>query len=119
MIYVDDQTVGIYGGLANVFIATGCNGIEMMALFAGFVLIFEGSWKHKIWFIPLGVIILHGLNILRVLSLIFIGRNSLENLEFNHKYTFTILLYLITFLFWMIWVKYFSILRDKKIKNER
>ncbi|PCI99637.1 MAG: hypothetical protein COB15_04015 [Flavobacteriales bacterium] len=109
MIYVDNQTIGIYDAASNVFVGTGCNGLEMMVLFVGFVLIFDGSWKHKIWFIPAGIIILHILNIARVLSLIFIGKYfTLELLEFNHKYTFTIILYVITFFGWMIWVKYFS-----------
>ena len=108
MIYVDGQTVGIYGAAANVFVGTGCNGLEMITLFSGFVLIFEGSWKHKIWFIPLGIIILYFLNIMRVLALIFIGKYSLSSLEFNHHYTFTFIMYGITFIGWLIWVKYFS-----------
>ncbi|MGB0888410.1 MAG: exosortase X [Vicingaceae bacterium] len=108
MINVDYHSLGIPGGAAQVFVGSGCNGVEMMALFAGFVIIFEGNWKHKLWFIPLGIIILHFLNILRVISLMFIAHDSLESLDFNHKYTFTIILYILTFVGWMIWVKYFS-----------
>ncbi|PCJ26000.1 MAG: hypothetical protein COA97_06740 [Flavobacteriales bacterium] len=112
LLNVDYHTIGIGGGVTSVFIATGCTGIELMALFAGFVIIFEGNWKNKLWYIPLGLLILHFLNILRVIALMFIGRYSQEMLEFNHKYTFTIVMYIITFIGWMIWVKYFSKIND-------
>ena len=116
MINVNNHRVGIHGGQSDIFVATGCNGLEMMALFAGFVSIFTGNWKNKIWFIPLGLLILHFLNIFRVISLIFIGKNSIDNLHFNHHYTFTIIMYGIVFVGWMIWVKYFS--KMDKPKNE-
>lgn len=122
MINVNHHKLGIHDGVANVFVGTGCNGLEMIALFAGFILIFSGSWKNKIWFIPLGIIILHFLNIIRVISLIFIGRYSLESLNFNHHYTFAIIMYCIVFGGWMIWVKYFSGIENSKnnldTKNE-
>jgi len=108
ILYVDYQRVGIYGAAMNVKVGSGCNGLELFALFAGFILIFEGNWKHKIWFIPLGIIVIHLLNVGRVLALIFSGNVSVSLLNFNHKYTFTIIMYIITFIGWMVWVKYFS-----------
>jgi exosortase/archaeosortase family protein len=108
VLYVDYHTVGIYGAYSSVNVGTGGNALELFVLFLGFILIFEGSWKAKIWFIPLGVIIIHLLNVVRILSLIFIGTVSKSLLEFNHKYTFTIIMYVITFIGWMIWVKYFA-----------
>lgn len=108
ILYVDHHTVGIYGAYANVIIGSGCNGLELFVLFAGFIIIFEGNWKHKLWFIPLGILIIHLLNEVRMLALIFSGMVSKFFLEFNHKYTFTIIMYVITFVGWMIWVKYFA-----------
>jgi exosortase/archaeosortase family protein len=80
----------------------------LLALFTGFVLIFEGNWKHKIWFIPLGIILLHFFNVLRIMALAVNGVTSKAMLDFNHKYTFTIVLYCITFIGWYLWVKYFA-----------
>jgi len=108
MLFVDYHSIGLAETYSNVYIRNGCNGMELFALFTGFILIFKGSWKHKLWFIPFGVIIIHFLNILRVIALIFSGKVSVHFLEFNHKYTFTIIMYIITFIGWMIWVKYFS-----------
>ena len=113
---VDYHAIGIYGAPMNVKVGIGCNGLELFALFTGFILIFDGSWKHKIWFIPLGILLIHTLNVVRILSLIFSGTVSKKLLEFNHKYTFTIIMYIITFIGWMIWVKYFA--SKSKIVNE-
>jgi exosortase family protein XrtF len=106
--FLFEHTLGIDGS-NGVYIGTPCNGLELMALFSGFVLIFNGSWKNKIWYIPFGVIIIHILNIFRVLSLAIIAKVAPETLDFNHKYTFTLMLYLIVFLGWVIWVKRFAL----------
>ena len=105
--FVYEHTFGIDGS-NGVFIGTPCNGVELMALFSGFVLIFKGSWKNKIWYIPSGILIIHGLNILRVLALAIIAKLAPEMLDFNHKYTFTLILYLFVFLGWVLWVKKFA-----------
>ena len=117
MIYVDYHKIGLSDAHAIANIGRGCNALELFALFAGFIIIFEGPWKHKLWFIPLGIAIIHILNVGRVLALIFSGKISINVLEFNHKYTFTIIMYIITFIGWMIWVKYFA--SKPKINNEK
>jgi exosortase/archaeosortase family protein len=108
LLYVDHHKVGIHGAYSSVFVGKGCNALELFALFTGFILIFEGNWKHKLWFIPLGVLVIHLLNVVRILALIFSGTVSQSFLEFNHKYTFTIAMYIVTFIGWMVWVKYFA-----------
>ena len=118
ILFVDYHSIGLPDAYSNVFVGNGCNGLELFALFTGFILIFKGSWKYKLWFIPLGIIIIHFLNVLRVIGLIFSGRVSVNFLEFNHKYTFTIIMYIITFIGWMIWVKYFSTRITEKSINE-
>lgn len=105
--FVYHHTFGIDGS-NGVFIGIACNGIELMALFAGFVLIFKGNWKHKLWYIPLGLLIIHILNITRVVALTMIAKYAPETIDFNHKYTFTLLLYVFVFLGWILWVKKFS-----------
>lgn len=105
--FVYEHTFGIDGS-NGVFIGNPCNGLELMALFAGFVLIFKGSWKNKIWFIPLGIIVIYMMNIVRLLILTIIAKVAPETLDFNHKYTFTVLLYVLVFLGWVLWVNKFA-----------
>lgn len=105
--FVYGHTIGIEGS-HGVFIGTPCNGIDLMALFGGFILIFNGSWKNKLWYIPLGLVVIHLLNLLRVICLTIMAKIAPEYLDFNHKYTFIIILYTVVFFTWIIWVKKFA-----------
>ena len=105
---IDMQLIGIDGS-NGVWIGSNCNGITLFTLFAVFIFAYPGNQKHKFWFIPLGIISIHFLNILRVIALLFIGKNfPPEYLSFNHTYTFTFLIYLFIFWLWMIWINKFS-----------
>lgn len=113
--FIYNHIIGIDGS-HGVYIGVPCNGLELIALFTCFIVIFKGSWKTKVWYVPLGIAIVHLLNICRIFALILIENYNPEALEFNHKYTFTVILYLFVFMGWMIWVKKYSRLDD--IKNE-
>lgn len=97
-----------YNDNCVVGVGRPCNGLELFALFAGFVIAFPGSWKHKLWYIPAGVLVIHILNVMRVASLTLIQLKYPQYLQFNHKYTFTVLVYALTFGLWMIWVNKFG-----------
>ncbi len=97
-----------YNDNCVVGVGRPCNGLELFALFAGFVIAFPGNWKHKLWYIPAGILVIHILNVMRVASLTLIQLNYPQYLQFNHKYTFTVLVYALTFWLWMIWVNKFS-----------
>jgi exosortase/archaeosortase family protein len=72
------------------------------------VVAFPGPWKKKMWFVPLGILSIYLINSLRVIGLAVNHMVSQESFDFNHKYTFTILIYGAIFFFWMIWVNRFS-----------
>jgi exosortase family protein XrtF len=91
-----------------VLIEHGCNGLILMVLFAAFVIAFPGPWKTKVWYVPAGILAIYLINSLRVIGLALNRMFSNESFEFNHKYTFTILVYGAIFWFWMIWVNRFS-----------
>lgn len=91
-----------------VLIEHGCNGLILMVLFAAFVIAFPGPVKAKLWYIPAGIAAIYLINSLRVIGLAVNRIISEKSFDFNHKYTFTILIYGAIFLFWMIWVNRFS-----------
>lgn len=103
-----------FGPTHGTWIGEPCNGIKVMGLFAIFILAFPGEWKHKIWYIPLGVIIIHISNAFRVSALTIIEAKWPKYLDFNHNVTFQVLIYGIIFLIWFIWVQKFSKINLKK-----
>lgn len=106
--FVEQNTYLFKDSIPVVLIEHGCNGLILMVLFAGFILAFPGPWKAKAWFIPLGVLLIYLVNSLRVIALAVNHLFSRSSFDFNHKYTFTILVYGVIFSFWMIWVNRFS-----------
>jgi exosortase family protein XrtF len=104
---VDFQVVGVDGS-NGVWIGSNCNAIKLFGLFTVFVVAYPGAVKHKLWYIPFGIVLIHVLNILRVAALAVIAKTAPAYLDFNHTYTFTLIVYGFIFLLWMIWVNRFS-----------
>jgi exosortase family protein XrtF len=99
----DFQVFGIDGS-NGVWIGGPCNGITLMFLFTIFVIAYPGSLKNKLWYIPLGIIAVHLINIIRIVTLAIIALYSPLSLDFNHTYTFTFIAYSFVFMLWMLWV---------------
>ena len=98
----------LINGEEAVFVWHACNGMVLMALFTGFIIAFPGPISKKIFFIPFGIAIINLLNVLRIAALAINGHYYHSSLNFNHKFTFTILIYSAIFALWMLWVKKFS-----------
>lgn len=98
--YVKTET-----GMDVVGIYQSCNALELMMLYAGFILCFRGGWKRKFVFIIGGVLALHFINILRCTFLGYIVLEWPQHFELAHKYVFNVVVYAFTFVFWMLYVK--------------
>ncbi len=98
------RTIGI-DGTHGLWIGDPCNGLTLFALFTGFIIAYPGPLKKKLWYIPVGIIAIHLINIVRIvaLSLIVYYFPDPEVLDFNHTYTFTILVYGFVFFLWYLW----------------
>lgn len=112
------QTLVRLNGVSMIGVGNPCNGLELFVLFAGFILCFSGNYLKKILFIVTGILLIHLINVLRTIALTLIQFKSPENLEFNHHYTFTIVVYLFIFYMWMIWVNKYSGV-SSKIANKK
>ncbi|MGB0404540.1 MAG: exosortase X [Salibacteraceae bacterium] len=107
-LYGDQYRIVGINDSVGVWIGDECNGLTLFALFTGFVLAFPGPIKTKMWFIPVGIITIHLLNVLRVSALAIISKFSPESLDFNHTYTFTTIVYSYVFLLWYWWANKLS-----------
>lgn len=101
------DAVGV-DGTHGVLIGAPCNGLSLFALFAGFIIIFPGKSVYKMFYIPIGILIIHVINILRLVALALVVVYNPDSLEFNHKYTFTVIVYACIFVLWIVWVNKFA-----------
>jgi len=101
------RTIGVEGGHL-LWIGDPCNGSGLFAVYLIFILAYPGPWKHKSWFALLGLLSIHLINAIRVAALCIIVSIDYELLNFNHDYTFYVVVYGWVFLLWFIWVKRFA-----------
>lgn len=87
-------------GSSGVVIGNPCDGLSLFILFVSFLAVFKGKIWFKTLFIGLGIVLIHFLNVGRVLALALIVVYSPESLDFHHKYSFTLFVYLVIFFLW-------------------
>ena len=93
------------GNSGGVDIGEPCIGFGVFATFLAMVVSWKGFQKSQLWFIPLGLGILHLLNIIRVTTLCILSYENRALLDFNHDYTFKIIIYTAILLLWFWWLK--------------
>jgi exosortase family protein XrtF len=101
------RTIGVQGGHL-LWIGDPCNGLGLFAVFTIFLLAYPGPWRHKAWFIGVGLLSIHLINVLRIVALCIVVTIDYELLNFNHDYTFYVVVYGWVFLLWWVWVTRFA-----------
>lgn len=92
-----------------------CNGQVLYPVFISFIIVTKGSWRNKLLMVLLGSLVIYIVNLIRVISLVYVRIYFPKYLDFNHKYTFVIFVYSVIFALWVFWVHRFSKL--KLLKN--
>ncbi len=95
-------------GSQGVKVINACLAWSVMALFAGFVLIYPGNRKTKYWFIPTGILIVIAANLLRITAMAWLSFEASHLLDFYHHYVFNLILYLVVFSLWFIWIRLYG-----------
>ena len=62
-----------------------------------------GSWRRKLWFIPLGWGCIYVFNLLRIIIVAFVVEYHPEMFEILHSYIFKYLFYFMLFMLWVGW----------------
>jgi len=92
----------------TLFIGNACLCADVMFLFAAFIVAYPGQRKAKLWFIPMGILAIHMINILRISALCSTKIYYPEMMNINHKYIFNIIVFAFVFILWLIWITRFS-----------
>ena len=88
-----------------VSIEAGCNGVEATIVLLAAMLAFPASWKRRLVGLAAGVFAVQGLNIVRVISLFYIGQWNAQVFEWAHLYVWQALIMLDVLIVWLIWVR--------------
>jgi exosortase H (IPTLxxWG-CTERM-specific) len=88
-----------------VSIEAGCNGVEATIVLVAAMLAFPATWRRKIVGLALGIVAVQGLNVVRVISLFYLGQWSAQAFEFAHQYVWQALIMLDVLIIWLLWVR--------------
>jgi exosortase H (IPTLxxWG-CTERM-specific) len=88
-----------------VSIEAGCNGVEATIILIAAMLAFPAPWQRKLAGLAAGVVAVQGLNVIRVISLFYLGQWSASAFEFAHQYVWQALIMLDVLVIWLLWVR--------------
>ena len=89
----------------GVSIEPGCNGIEACIVLFAAVMAFPSSWRHKLVGLLVGFLAVQGLNVVRVISLFYLGQWNTQVFNFAHEYLWQALIMLDVLVVWLLWVR--------------
>ena len=107
------------GGWARVTIAPECASLKQWMHWLFLMILFPGPWKHKLWYIPAGLVIIEWTNVVRICGVLMMQIPWPNSFHIAHDYIFKTFFYLIIVLMWMLWVeKFYNPTKTKPKQNE-
>lgn len=85
-----------------VKIVWSCSGLKQMFVFFCIIAFYPGAEKHKLWYIPVGLVLIWILNVIRISALVGLFESFSTQFDLFHelsKYVF----YFVIFMFWVLW----------------
>ena len=90
-----------------VTVAPECTSLKQWMHWLFLMLLFPGPWKHKAWYIPLGLVIIELTNVVRIVGICLFLRPYPHDFALAHDGIFKVMFYVVIFLMWMLWVEKF------------
>lgn len=89
-----------------ISIERGCNGVEAVIILISAMLAFPASWKHKLAGIGIGFLAIQAMNIVRIISLFYLGQWSRLWFDWFHLYLWQALIVLDALVVFLVWLRY-------------
>jgi exosortase H (IPTLxxWG-CTERM-specific) len=97
---IRDKTTGF-----GVRIERGCNGIEALIILFAAIFAFPAPLKNKFIGFMIGFFAIQGLNMVRIVSLFYLGQWNQVAFEWFHLYLWQALIILDALVVWLIWLR--------------
>lgn len=114
-----DDTVLAYGKVLQfsdtgfaVSIEAGCNGVEATIVLIAAVVAFPATWAQRVAAILVGFIAVQALNIVRIISLFYLGNWNLDIFGWIHLYLWPTLIMLDVLVVFLLYLRYLSARRE-------
>jgi len=91
-------------GFAMIIMA-GCNGVEAMLVLLAGILAYPAPWRLKFIGLGIGVVAIQALNLVRIVSLFYLGQWNAQWFEWAHLYVWQTLIMLDALIVWLLWMR--------------
>ena len=89
-----------------ISIERGCNGVEAVIILVSAMLAFPAPWKHRLAGIGIGFVAIQLLNLVRIISLFYLGQWSPVLFKWFHLYLWQALIVLDALVVFLVWLRY-------------
>ena len=89
----------------GVSIEAGCNGVEAVIILMAGMVAFPAPMRLKLVGVLIGCVAVQAANILRVISLYYLGKWDKEVFDFAHLYLWQALIMLDVLVVWLLWIR--------------
>ena len=89
-----------------ISIERGCNGVEAVIILVSAMLAFPAPWKNRLIGIGLGFAAIQVLNLVRIISLFYLGQWNRTWFDWFHLYLWQALIVLDALVAFLIWLRY-------------
>lgn len=86
-------------------IKAGCTGIEPIIILISAMFAFRTPWKAKFYAAFWGMVVLQGINLVRIVSLVYLGINHPQYFSEAHTYIWQIVIIALSLFLWVLWAK--------------
>jgi exosortase H (IPTLxxWG-CTERM-specific) len=97
---IRDKTTGF-----GVRIERGCNGVEALIILFAAIFAFPAPFKHKLIGFTIGFFAIQALNMVRIVSLFYLGQWNQVAFEWFHLYLWQALIILDALVVWLVWLR--------------
>ncbi len=88
-----------------ISIEPGCNGVEALIILFAAIFAFPASLKHKLIGFAIGFVAIQSLNLVRIISLFYLGQWNMTWFNWFHLYLWQALIILDALVVWLIWLR--------------
>ena len=89
----------------GVRIERGCNGIEAVIILFSAIFAFPAPFRYKLLGFVIGFFAIQALNLVRIISLFYLGQWSYPVFEWFHLYLWQALIILDALVVWLVWLR--------------
>ena len=89
----------------GVTIEAGCNGVEAMLVLLAGILAYPAPWRARLAGLAVGTVAIQALNLVRIVSLFYLGQWNYAWFEWAHLYVWQALIMLDALVVWLLWMR--------------